>query len=282
MRRLLGLVAGLVLAGTLTACGGSPTTTSAASTGDGSSPKADAPLKVGVNPVPHGQILKFVKDTLAAKAGLNLEIVEFTDYVQPNVQLDEGRLDANYFQHVPYLEEFAKGKGVTLSWVAPVHIEPLGLYSKKIDDVSKLAKGAQVALPNDASNLGRSLKLLADNGVITLKEGVGVKATERDVAGNPRELQFKPLEAAQLPRSLQDVDAAIINGNYALEAGLQPATDSLILEKGDGNPYANGLVTVPAKVGDPRVKKLAELLQGPEVKKYIQDTYRGAVLPAVP
>ncbi|MEV8638834.1 MetQ/NlpA family ABC transporter substrate-binding protein [Streptosporangium sp. NPDC051023] len=281
MRKLLGVVAGLILAGTLTACGGSSATATPAAAPQGGTPKADAPLKVGVNPVPHGQILKFVKDNLAAKAGLNLEIVEFTDYVQPNVQLDEGQLDANYFQHIPYLEEFSKGKNITLSWVAPVHIEPLGLYSKKIKNISELAKGAQVALPNDVSNLGRSLKLLADNGVITLKEGVGVKATEHDVAGNPKELQFKPLEAAQLPRSLEDVDAAIINGNYALEAGLQPATDSLILEKGEGNPYANGLVTVPAKVGDPRVKKLAELLQGPEVKKFIQDTYKGAVLPAV-
>ncbi|MBB2911333.1 D-methionine transport system substrate-binding protein [Streptosporangium becharense] len=277
MRKFLGVVTGLVLAGTLAACGGASTDATQAGS---ATPAADAPIKVGVNPVPHGEVLKYVKDNLAAKAGLNLEIVEFTDYVQPNTQLDEGNLDANYFQHIPYLEEFSKGKGITLSWVAPVHIEPLGLYSKKIKSIGELAQGAQVALPNDASNLGRSLKLLADNGVITLKEGVGVKATERDVAGNPKELKFQPLEAAQLPRSLEDVDAAVINGNYALESGLQPATDSLLLEKGENNPYANGLVTVPAKVGDPRVKKLAEVLQGPEVKKFIEDKYKGAVLPA--
>ncbi|WP_433243716.1 MetQ/NlpA family ABC transporter substrate-binding protein [Streptosporangium sp. CA-135522] len=276
MRKLLGVLTGLILAGSLAACGGSSTGTAESA----AAPKADAPLKVGVNPVPHGEVLKYVKDNLAAKAGLNLEIVEFTDYVQPNTQLDEGNLDANYFQHIPYLEEFSKGKNIKLSWVAPVHIEPLGLYSKKIKNVSELAQGASVALPNDTSNLGRSLKLLADNGVITLKEGVGVKATERDVADNPKGLQFKPLEAAQLPRSLEDVDAAIINGNYALEASLQPATDSLVLEKGEDNPYANGLVTVPAKVDDPRIKKLAELLQGPEVKKFIEDKYKGAVLPA--
>ncbi|MEU0486856.1 MULTISPECIES: MetQ/NlpA family ABC transporter substrate-binding protein [unclassified Streptosporangium] len=277
MRKIFGIVAGLILAGTLAGCGG--TSTDTAQPADGT-PKADAPLKVGVNPVPHGEVLKYVKDNLAAGAGLNLEIVEFTDYVQPNTQLDEGNLDANYFQHIPYLEEFSKGKNIQLSWVAPVHIEPLGLYSKKIKNVSELAEGAQVAVPNDASNLGRSLKLLADNGLITLKEGVGVKATERDVADNPKKLEFKPLEAAQLPRSLEDVDAAIVNGNYALEAGLQPATDSLLLEKGEGNPYANGLVTVPAKVDDPRIKKLAELLAGPEVKKFIEDKYKGAVLPA--
>ncbi|MET8051599.1 MetQ/NlpA family ABC transporter substrate-binding protein [Streptosporangium sp. NPDC005286] len=277
MRKIFGIVAGLILAGTLAGCGGASTDT--AQPADGT-PKADAPLKVGVNPVPHGEVLKYVKDNLAAGAGLNLEIVEFTDYVQPNTQLDEGNLDANYFQHIPYLEEFSKGKNIQLSWVAPVHIEPLGLYSKKIKNVSELAEGAQVAVPNDASNLGRSLKLLADNGLITLKEGVGVKATERDVADNPKKLEFRPLEAAQLPRSLEDVDAAIVNGNYALEAGLQPATDSLLLEKGEGNPYANGLVTVPAKVDDPRIKKLAELLAGPEVKKFIEDKYKGAVLPA--
>ncbi|MFI6450321.1 MetQ/NlpA family ABC transporter substrate-binding protein [Streptosporangium amethystogenes] len=277
MRKIFGIVAGLILAGTLAGCGGASTDT--AQPADGT-PKADAPLKVGVNPVPHGEVLKYVKDNLAAGAGLNLEIVEFTDYVQPNTQLDEGNLDANYFQHIPYLEEFSKGKNIQLSWVAPVHIEPLGLYSKKIKNVSELAEGAQVAVPNDASNLGRSLKLLADNGLITLKEGVGVKATERDVADNPKKLEFKPLEAAQLPRSLEDVDAAIVNGNYALEAGLQPATDSLLLEKGEGNPYANGLVTVPAKVDDPRIKKLAEILAGAEVKKFIEDTYKGAVLPA--
>ncbi|WP_433365334.1 MetQ/NlpA family ABC transporter substrate-binding protein [Streptosporangium sp. CA-115845] len=277
MRKIFGIVAGLILAGTLAGCGGASTDT--AQPADGT-PKADAPLKVGVNPVPHGEVLKYVKDNLAAGAGLNLEIVEFTDYVQPNTQLDEGNLDANYFQHIPYLEEFSKGKNIQLSWVAPVHIEPLGLYSKKIKNVSELAEGAQVALPNDASNLGRSLKLLADNGLITLKEGVGVKATERDVADNPKKLEFKPLEAAQLPRSLEDVDAAIVNGNYALEAGLQPATDSLLLEKGEGNPYANGLVTVPAKVDDPRIGKLAEILAGAEVKKFIEDKYKGAVLPA--
>ncbi|MER5620103.1 MetQ/NlpA family ABC transporter substrate-binding protein [Streptosporangium sp. NPDC002544] len=277
MRKIFGIVAGLILAGTLAGCGGASTDT--AQPADGT-PKADAPLKVGVNPVPHGEVLKYVKDNLAAGAGLNLEIVEFTDYVQPNTQLDEGNLDANYFQHIPYLEEFSKGKNIQLSWVAPVHIEPLGLYSKKIKNVSELAEGAQVAVPNDASNLGRSLKLLADNGLITLKEGVGVKATERDVADNPKKLEFKPLEAAQLPRSLEDVDAAIVNGNYALEAGLQPATDSLLLEKGEGNPYANGLVTVPAKVDDPRIKKLAEILAGAEVKKFIEDKYKGAVLPA--
>ncbi|MGC5011015.1 MetQ/NlpA family ABC transporter substrate-binding protein [Streptosporangium sp. DT93] len=282
MRRLMGVTAAAVLAMVLTACGGSADTAgpaAATSGGAGASAAMDAPLKVGVSPVPHSEILKYVSDNLAAKAGIKLEIVEFADYVQPNVQLQESQLDANYFQHRPYLADFLKSKGGgELTYVQDVHLEPLGLYSKKIKAVTELANDATVALPNDATNLGRSLKLLEDNGVITLKEGVGTAATERDVANNPKNLQFKPLEAAQLPRSLEDVDAAVINGNYALEAGLKPAGDSLVLEKAEGNPYANGLVVRPGQENDPRVKKLAELLAGPEVKQFIETTYQGSVI----
>ncbi|WP_405140769.1 MetQ/NlpA family ABC transporter substrate-binding protein [Sphaerisporangium sp. NBC_01403] len=272
MRKLIGAVAAATLALVLTGCGGS-----------GSEPAAakDDVLKVGVSPVPHGEILKFVKDKLAPAAGLKLDIVEFTDYVQPNVQLQEGQLDANYFQHRPYLADFLKSKGgKELAFVQAVHLEPLGLYSKKVKSVGELADGATVAVPNDATNLGRGLKLLEDNGVIKLKPGVGTAATERDVAENPKNLQFKPLEAAQLPRSLEDVDAAVINGNYALEAQLKPASDALVLEKAEANPYANGLVVLKGQEGDPQVKKLAELLAGPEVKKFIEDTYQGSVISA--
>ncbi|WP_214105795.1 MetQ/NlpA family ABC transporter substrate-binding protein [Acrocarpospora catenulata] len=275
MRKLFGAMAGAVLALVLTACG-SGSTESAAPT-----PAAAAPLKVGVSPVPHAEILKYVSDSLAAGVGLKLEIVEFTDYVQPNVQLQEGQLDANYFQHRPYLADFLASKGgEKLTYVQDVHVEPLGLYSRKIKSVSELSEGATVAVPNDATNLGRALTLLQDNGVITLKEGVGTAATERDVTGNPKKLKFEPLEAAQLPRSLDDVDAAVINGNYALEAGLTPATDALVLEKSAGNPYANGLVVRAGNENDPRVKKLAQLLAGPEVKKFIQDKYKGSVISA--
>ncbi|GAA5051905.1 D-methionine transport system substrate-binding protein [Thermocatellispora tengchongensis] len=281
MRRLFGLAAAAVLALSLAACG-SDATTSAGPSGDATASQA-APLKVGVSPVPHAQILKYVADNLAAKAGLKLDIVEFSDYVQPNVQLQEGQLDANYFQHQPYLTDFLKSKGgEELTFVQAVHLEPLGLYSKKVTAVSALADGAKVAVPNDATNLGRALKLLQDNGLITLKEGVGTDATERDVAQNPKNLTFEPLEAAQLPRSLEDVDAAVINGNYALEAGLKPAGDALVLEKAEGNPYANGLVVRKGQEGDARLKKLAELLAGPEVKKYIQDTYQGSVISSTP
>jgi D-methionine transport system substrate-binding protein len=273
MRRFFAVAsAATALALALTACGSTESGTTAAAT-----PAAGEVLKVGATPVPHAAILKFVKDNLAAKQGLNLEIVEFTDYVQPNVQLDDGQLGANFFQHRPYLDDFNASKGTKLTYV---HLEPLGLYSKKIKAVTELADGATVAVPNDATNLGRALKLLADNGVVTLKEGAGTAATERDVTANPKHLTFQPLEAAQLPRSLEDVDAAVINGNYAIEGGLKPASDALVLEKAEGNPYANGLVVAAGKEQDPRVVKLAELLSGPEVRQFIEQTYNGSVIPA--
>ncbi|MFI6318499.1 MetQ/NlpA family ABC transporter substrate-binding protein [Nonomuraea sp. NPDC050556] len=270
IRALAGVAA---LALLLTACGTSQSATPAAAT-------QDAVLKVGASPVPHAEILQFVKNNLAKQAGLNLEIVEFTDYVQPNVQLSEGQLGANFFQHKPYLDDFNASKGTKLSFVTPVHLEPLGLYSKKLTDVAALPAEATVAVPNDATNLGRALKLLADNGIITLKDGVGTAATERDVTANPKKLTFKPIEAAQIPRSLEDVDAAVINGNYAIEAGLKPATQALVLEKTEGNPYANGLVVQAGHEKDPNIVKLGQLLQDQKVKDFIQKKYEGAVIPA--
>ncbi|MEU6998981.1 MetQ/NlpA family ABC transporter substrate-binding protein [Nonomuraea sp. NPDC046570] len=267
MRKLFGFVTAAVLALVLTACGSS-------------SSGASDTLKVGATPTPHAEILKYISTKLAEKEGLKLEVVEFSDYVPLNPQLQEGQLDANYFQHRPYLDEYNKEKGAKLAYVENVHLEPLGLYSGKLKDVAALASGATVAVPNDPTNLGRALKLLADNGVITLKEGVGTAATERDVTGNPKKLTFKPLDAAQIPRSLEDVDAAVINGNYALEANLSPATDALVAEKAEGNPYANGLVVAEGKENDPRVQKLAKLLKSPEVKKFIEEAYKGAVIVA--
>ncbi|MER7499524.1 MetQ/NlpA family ABC transporter substrate-binding protein [Nonomuraea pusilla] len=271
--RILGAV---TLALSLAACG-----TSQSATSDKPAEKsADAVLKVGASPVPHAEILKFVKDNLAPAAGLKLEIVEFTDYVQPNVQLDEGELDANFFQHKPYLDDFNASKGTKLSFLTPVHLEPLGLYSKKITSLGALASGATVAVPNDATNLGRALKLLADNGVVKLKDGAGTAATERDVVENPKNLQFKPVEAAQLPRTLEDVDAAVINGNYAIEAGLKPASEALALEKTDANPYVNGLVVRQGHEKDANIVTLGKLLQDPKVKDFINQKYQGSVIPA--
>ncbi|MER6397479.1 MetQ/NlpA family ABC transporter substrate-binding protein [Kitasatospora sp. NPDC059973] len=274
MRNALKFTSVLATAGialSLAACG---------SSGSSGSSDPNAPLTVVASPTPHGQVLKFVKDNLADKAGLKLTIKEVTDYVTPNTAVQDGSADANYFQHVPYLEDFNKKHGTQIVSVEPVHLEPLGVYSKKVKAIGDLKDGATVGLPNDATNEGRALKLLADNNVITLKAGVGTAATPQDITGNPKNLKWKELEAAQLPRSIDDLDAAVINGNYALDAGLKPAGDSLLLEKAEGNPYANILAVKQGKENDPRVKKLAELLHSAEVKKYIDDTFKGSVIPA--
>ncbi|GAA2772916.1 MetQ/NlpA family ABC transporter substrate-binding protein [Kitasatospora cinereorecta] len=263
--------AGLAL--TLAACG---------SSGSSSGAPADPnkALTVVASPTPHAQILQYVKDNLAAKAGLKLDIKVVNDYVTPNTSVQDGSADANYFQHVPYLDEFNKKQGTGIVSVGTVHLEPLGLYSKKVKAVTDLGNGAQVAIPNDATNEGRALKLLAANNVITLKSGAGTTATVQDIASNPKNLKFKELEAAQLPRALADVDAAVVNGNYALDSGLKPATDAILLEKADGNPYANILAVKKGHENDERVKKLIDLLHSDEVKKYITDTFQGSVVTA--
>ncbi|MGW2510399.1 MetQ/NlpA family ABC transporter substrate-binding protein [Streptomyces scopuliridis] len=261
----------------LSACG--------TSSDPGSSPAAGAsadtskPLVVAASPTPHADILNFVKKNLADKDGLKLEVKEFTDYVLPNTATQSGEVDANFFQHKPYLDDFNKKKGTDIVPVVNVELEPLGLYSKKIKDVKELKAGQSVAIPNDTTNEGRALKLLADNGVITLKDGAGTDANLADIKDD-KGLKFKELEAATLPRALNDVDAAVINGNYAIEADLKPAKDALALEKADGNPYANFLAVKRGNEKDPRVEKLAKLLNSPEVKKYIEDTYEGSVVPS--
>jgi D-methionine transport system substrate-binding protein len=237
-------------------------------------------LKIGVSPVPHGDILNFIKANLAEKAGFDLDIIEFTDYVQPNLALSDGTIDANFFQHVPYMEDFGKEHNLDLVAVTAVHIEPLGIYSKKIKALTELPDKAIVAIPNDATNGGRALNLLAAQGVITLKEGTGYAATVQDITDNPKNLDIKELEAAQLVRALDDVSIAVINGNYAIEAGLKPATDALALESGENNPYANVLTVLKGHENDEGIQRLAKLLTSPEVKKFIEDKYEGAVIPA--
>ncbi|WP_285751595.1 MetQ/NlpA family ABC transporter substrate-binding protein [Lentzea sp. NBRC 105346] len=232
---------------------------------------------MGVSPVPHAQILRYVADTLAKDKGLKIEVVEFTDYVQPNTALVDGSLDANYFQTVPYLETFKQQSGAKVEWIAPVHIEPLGVYSKKHKSLNDLPSGSKIGLANDATNEARGLRLLEANGLIKLgKQGADVSV--RDVAENPKNLQFVTLEAAQLPRSLEDTDASVVNGNYAIDAGLKPASDALVLEKAENNPNANGLVTRAELKDDARVRKLAELLQSAQVKEYITKQFSGSVI----
>ncbi|MFE6164430.1 MetQ/NlpA family ABC transporter substrate-binding protein [Streptomyces sp. NPDC056486] len=242
----------------------------------------DGKLIVAATPTPQGEILDYVKANLAKKAGLDLEVKEFTDYVTPNTAVEQGEVFANYFQHKPYLDDFNKKNGTDIVPVpnATVHLEPLGVYSKSVKKLDDLKKGATIALPNDTTNEARALKLLADNGLIELKKGVGYDATPKDVAKNPKNIKFKELEAAQVPRSLGDVDAAVINGNYALEAKLSPAKDALVAEPAKDNPYGNFLAVKKGDENDPRVKKLAKLLTSPEVKKFIDDKYDGAVVAA--
>jgi D-methionine transport system substrate-binding protein len=243
---------------------------------------ASAPLTVAATPTPQGEILAYVKDNLAKKAGLELEIREFTDYLTPNRALQQGEVDANYFQHQPYLDDFNKKNGTDIVAVpnATVHLEPLGVYAQGVKKLADLKKGATIALPNDTTNEARALKLLEAGGVIELKPGAGYAATPKDIAANPKGLQFKELEAAQLPRSLGDVDAAVINGNYALEADLSPAKDAIAAESPEDNPYGNFLAVKKGDEGDPRVRELAKLLTSPEVKKFIEDKYDGAVVAA--
>ncbi|MFF1417070.1 MetQ/NlpA family ABC transporter substrate-binding protein [Streptomyces sp. NPDC058280] len=260
----------------LSACGtaSDPGATSASGAADTSKP-----LVVAASPTPHADILNFVKKNLAEKAGLNLEVKEFTDYVLPNTATESGEVGANFFQHKPYLDDFNKKKGTHIVPVVNVELEPLGLYSSKAKDLKDIRSGQSIAIPNDTTNEGRALKLLADNGLITLKDGAGTDANLSDIK-DAKGLTFKELEAATLPRALNDVDAAVINGNYAIEADLKPAQDALALEKADGNPYANFLAVKKGNERDPRVQKLAKLLNSPEVKEYIEDTYDGSIVPA--
>ena len=235
-------------------------------------------LTVAATPVPHAEILEFVKPALA-KEGVDLKVKVFTDYIQPNVQVAEKRLDANFFQHQPYLDEFNKAKGTNLVAVTGVHLEPLGAYSSKIKDLKDLPSGANVVIPNDATNGGRALLLLAKAGVITLKDPTNILSTVKDIATNPKDLKIRELEAATIPRVLTQVDLALINTNYALEAKLDPSKDALVIE-GNDSPYVNILVSRPDNKDSDAMKKLAAALHSPEVKQFITEKYKGAVLPA--
>ncbi|MFJ8947128.1 MetQ/NlpA family ABC transporter substrate-binding protein [Streptomyces sp. NPDC102395] len=260
------LAAGALTLG-LTACGSGNAATD-----------TSGPLIVAASPTPHAEILNYVKDNLAKKADLDLQVQEFTDYVTPNTATQDGSVGANYFQNQPYLDDFNKKNGTDIVPVVTVHLEPLGLYSNKVKSLDALKSGSTVAVPNDTVNEARALKLLAANGLITLKDGADNSATPADIAKNPKNLKFKELEAAQTPRSLNDVDAAVVNGNYALSAGLKPAKQALALEKAENNPYGNFLAVKKGNEDDPRVQKLAKLLTSPEVKKFIADKYAGSVV----
>ncbi|NIK67662.1 MetQ/NlpA family ABC transporter substrate-binding protein [Paenibacillus sp. BK720] len=280
MKKFGFILLALTLVIALSACGAKKEENNANNTsaGSGGNEVKEVTLKVGATPVPHAEILNFIKPALKEQ-GINLEVMEFNDYVQPNTQLYEKELDANFFQHTPYLDQFNKDKGYDLVSVAGVHIEPMGAYSKKIKSPDELKDGAKVVIPNDPTNGGRALQLLAANNVIKLKDGVGVSATVHDITENPKNLKITEVEAATLPRVLGEVDLALINSNFALEADLVPTKDAIFIE-GSDSPYVNILVARPDNKDSDAMKKLAAALQSPDVKKFIEDKYEGAIVPA--
>lgn len=240
---------------------------------------ADTVITVGATPEPHAAILNLVKDELA-KDGYTLKVIEFTDYVTPNEAVESGEIDANYFQHLPYMESFNKEKGYHLVSFAGIHIEPLAVYSKRYTDISELPSGATVAIPNDPTNEGRALLLLQSAGLIELGDKSSLTAVPADVVQNPKNLKFREIEAASLPRVLVDVDAAVINGNYALPAGLTASENGLVIEGAD-SPYVNVLCTKDGKQELPKLKALAAAVQSQIVKDYISETYKNGEVVAV-
>lgn len=238
----------------------------------------DSKLVVAATAVPHAEILDVVKPLLE-KEGIKLDVRVFNDYVQPNDQLVQKQVDANYFQTEPYLDAYNRDRKTTLVTVTGVHIEPFGAYSRRIKSLADLPSGADVVIPNDPSNNSRALILLDAAGVIKLKDPSNALSTQRDIVENPKQLKFRELDSAMLPRVLDQVDLALINTNYALDAGLNPTKDALAIESSD-SPYVNFLVARTDNKDDPRVQKLAKALTSPEVKAFIEQKYKGAVLPA--
>lgn len=228
-------------------------------------------LKVGATPEPHAEILNLVKEPLKAQ-GIDLQIVEFTDYVTPNEAVESGDIDANYFQHLPYLESFNKEKGTHLVNAGGIHIEPMAIYSKKITDLNQLKKKATVAIPNDPTNEGRALLILESAGLITLRKDAGITATPVDISKNPLKLKFVEVEAASLPRVISDVTIAVINGNYAIPAGLKASTDGLFIE-GASSPYVNVIAVKSGRENDASIKALVNALQSDTVKNWVSQKY---------
>ncbi len=235
-------------------------------------------IRIGVSPEPHKKIVELVKEDLE-KEGIKVEIIEFTDYIKPNLALAENELDANFFQHEPYMNEFREKKNIDIVSIGGVHIEPMGLYSSKYNSIDELKDGSEIAIPNDTTNGARALLLLEKHNIIKLKDGVGAFATENDIKENPKNLKFKPLDAAMLPRILNDVDGAVINGNYALEANLIPTEDAILIEDKD-SPYANIIAIRGGEENQERFKKLMKALQSDKVKNFIEENYKDGVIPA--
>lgn len=233
-------------------------------------------IKVGATPVPHAELLNLVKDDLKAQ-GVELKVIDFTDYVTPNLALADKEIDANFFQHLPYLQKFIDERGLNLVSAGKVHVEPIGLFSKKYKSLEEIPAKSVIAIPNDPSNGGRALILLHNKGLIKLNNPRNLLVTEFDIIENPKKLKFKPIEAPQLPRVLKDVGAAVINGNYALEAGLSPVKEAIVIE-GAESPYVNIIAVRKGDENKEEIKKLVKALQTEKVKKYIDEHYKGGVV----
>ena len=279
MKKILVLITSLLLVVFAAAGCGSDTKQASSASSSASSSSSSKVLKVGATAVPHAEILEIVKPLLA-KEGIDLQIIEFSDYVQPNLALNDKELDANFFQHEPYLKNFMEEhKEVKLKNAFGVHIEPMGIYSKKVKDLKELKDGASIAIPNDPTNGGRSLLLLQKAGLLKLKDGVNEKATVQDITENPHNFKFQEVEAAQVPRTLDDVDAAVINTNYAMQVNLVPTKDALFMED-NTSPYVNILAVRDGDENRPEIQALIKALQSKEVKDFINEKYKGAVVPA--
>lgn len=291
-KKVLAVVLAAVLsAGALSACGGNDAASGSdapaaeedqAEAGqDEAAAESKGTITIAATSVPHAEILEAAKAVMAEQ-GWNLEITVFQDYVQPNEVVESGDMDANYFQHQPYLDSFNEEKGTHLVSVGGIHYEPLGIYGGTEKDLSNIPEGAEIAIPNDTTNEARALLLLQDNGLLTLKEGVGIEATVKDIAENPYNLKFTELEAAQISRVLPEVAYAVLNGNYALEAGLDAANDALAIETSDSQAaktYVNIVVVKEGNEENEGVKALVDVLKSDEIKQFIKDTYEGSVVP---
>lgn len=299
MKKLISATLAASLALSLAACGSSASTDSVAASSEAASTESTAAsseaaestaetgelagttLKVAASPTPHAEILNVAKEILAEQ-GIDLEIVEFSDYVQPNLVTESGEVDANYFQHTPYLDSFNEENGTHLVSVGAVHYEPFGIYPGTKSDLSELADGDTIAVPNDTTNEARALLLLQDNGIITLKEGAGLEATVNDIAENPHNVKIEELAAEQVARVAPEVAFVVLNGNYALQAGFSVAKDALAYEASDSEAaktYVNIIAVKEGHENDPGTQALVKVLKSDEIKQYINDTYDGAVIP---
>lgn len=280
MKKLLALATALVLCLGLAACGGAPAG-EAEPKEDPSTASEPVTLKIGATPAPHQEILEQVVDVLAEQ-GITLEIVPYNDYIAPNTAVEEGENDANFFQHITYMDNFNAERDTHLVNAGSIHYEPMGIYAGKSDSLDNVPDGAVIAVPNDTTNEGRALLLLQDLGLLTLKEDAGLEATPNDIASNPKNLQFKELEAAMLPQTIDEVDFSVINSNYALDAGLDPTKDALSSEDAQSDAaqaYTNIIAVKEGRENDEAIKALVAALQSDEIKAFIETTYKGSVVP---